>query len=500
MKPTAEDIRVLVVLLRAYKHCHQAPMAAAAGIDPTTLWRYEEGIRTPPRQVLERLAAVAGVPLWAVDGVLLPAIGVGGMLSRGGALAPGTSDSPMASMLGEESAAAAAGIAEFMAGWGPGDESSESAAATGVLDPAVDIDPWALLEPRSSAPSLSGDAAWRQEYQAAIASLCAASVRAAADHTARALELARTALRFAELAPGDTAWRYHGIGFSWAFIGNAQRVVGDLFAAEASFLTAWKFWRAAGTAAGGPLAEWRLLDLEASLRRDLRQFAAALGLLEHALATAPVAARGHILLNKAASLEQAGDIPAAWDSLREAAPLVDLAGEPRSRLVLRFNELALLCHLGRHADAEARLPALLQLSTDLGNDLDLLRVRWLDGRIAAGLGRRDQARAAFSEVRSGFAQRCDGYNNALVSLDLAILALEEGRRTEVRELAEEMLWIFSSRRIHREALAALSLFREAVAADTVTAGFARQVLNYLENARTDPRLSFPGTGSDTLTR
>ncbi len=40
-------------------------------------------------------------------------------------------------------------------------------------------------------------------------------------------------------------------------------------------------------AAQGLLAEWRLLDLEASPRRDLWQFEAALDLLRRALAAAP---------------------------------------------------------------------------------------------------------------------------------------------------------------------------------------------------------------------
>ncbi len=53
-------------------------------------------------------------------------------------------------------------------------------------------------------------------------------------------------------------------------------MAGKLPAAETSFALAWSLWRSAGPAAANPLAEWRLHDLEASLRRDQRAFEAAL--------------------------------------------------------------------------------------------------------------------------------------------------------------------------------------------------------------------------------
>jgi hypothetical protein len=39
--------------------------------------------------------------------------------------------------------------------------------------------------------------------------------------------------------------------------------------------------------------------------------------------------------------------------------------------------------------------------------------------------------------------------------------LEQGRNAEVRKLAEQMLWIFQDKKIHREALASLTIFCEA---------------------------------------
>jgi transcriptional regulator with XRE-family HTH domain len=324
--------------------------------------------------------------------------------------------------------------------------------------------------------------------------LCEESERAAADHAGPALELARLALRVAELVPEDGPWRSALQGFAWAFVANAQRVGSDLLAAAASFATAWRLWRAAGPTAGGPLGEWRLHDLEASLRRDQRQFAAALGCLDRALAAAPGAARGRILLKKAYTLEQSDQIVAALATLEQAAPLIDPAAEPRLRWVLDINRILVLAHLQRYRDAEARLPALGELTLELGNRLDLQRFLWVSGRIAAGLGRRERARALFGQSQREFAECGDSYDAALVSLELAILDLEDGRGAEVAALVEEMLRIFSAQRVDREALAALRLFSQAARAGTVTAETARRLLSSLERTRREPPLGQEDAG------
>ena len=57
------------------------------------------------------------------------------------------------------------------------------------------------------------------------------------------------------------------------------------------------------------------------------------------------------------------------------------------------------------------------------------------------------------------------YDTALVSLDLASLYAEQGRMAELKRIAEEMVPFFSSRQIHREALAALDYWRQAVEAE-----------------------------------
>ena len=77
-----------------------------------------------------------------------------------------------------------------------------------------------------------------------------------------------------------------------------------------------------------------------------------------------------------------------------------------------------------------------------------------------------------------------------MTLDLANLYLQQGRSAEVRELAEEMLDVFLSHDIHRQALAALSVFQKAAEMDHATPRLVHEITAYLHRARRNPCLRF----------
>jgi tetratricopeptide (TPR) repeat protein len=309
------------------------------------------------------------------------------------------------------------------------------------------------------------------------------SVRAAPKSAALSLELARLAVRVAQLAPGDSPWRSRLEGYARAFVANALRVEGSLAEAEAEWLDVRRLWQAgAGGDPTGVLPEWRLFDLEASLRCNTRQFETALELLDRAAAAAPPQAIASILLNRSLTLEQAGDISGAVSALSSAAPLLTPDGDPRLPLVLGFNLVVNLCHLNRFAEAEVRLPGLRQLAVELDNPLDLLHVRWLSGRVAAGLGRQAEACLILEEVRDEYASRRACFGTARVSLELAGLYLEQGRSAAVRELAGTMAWILAAQGLERDALHALRLFCEAARQEIATLDQVRRVVAVLDQA------------------
>jgi transcriptional regulator with XRE-family HTH domain len=319
--------------------------------------------------------------------------------------------------------------------------------------------------------------------------LCAESERAAASDVRRTRDLAELALLVAEHVSGPPAWRSRLQGYAWAFIGNARRVAGQLPDAEAAFASSWGLWREGDGSDPGVLDEALILDLNASLRRTQGRFMEALELHDQALARAKSNETGYILLNKSATLVESGDYESSIEALERAATSVQ-GEQTRLLWVLRFNKAVNLVHLGRMEEAEPPLAEARELAVQLGNELDLTRVLWLEGRVACLCGDKTEAIAAFEQVRRVFLAREIAFDFALVSLELAVLYRELERTGEVKTLAQQMVWIFKAQGVHREALAALELFRQAAEQEELTVDLARRLVEYLTRARHDPQLRF----------
>ncbi len=326
--------------------------------------------------------------------------------------------------------------------------------------------------------------------------LCLESERAAAHEAREALALADLALVVAGLCGQDgEAWRSRLLGYGWAHKGNALRVASELFQADAAFQRGWTLWKEGAASEAGLLPEWRILSLEASLRRDQRRFSESLELLDRAkrVAAEDVAARGVILLNKEFVCEQMGDLSGALSCLSEAAPLVEASGDSRLAFTLRFKMANNLYHLERHTEAADWLRQARDSAERLGNELDLLRVLWLSARIAAGQGLREEAIAGLEQVRRQFSVRGIPYDAALASLDLAVVYLKAGRTGAVKALAREMAPVFQALGIAREALASAALFVEAAQQETASVELAYRVIQDLREAR--PMAPRPENGS-----
>ncbi len=185
-----------------------------------------------------------------------------------------------------------------------------------------------------------------------------------------------------------------------------------------------------------------------------------------------------------------GEYERAIETLLRAAPMIEHTAEPRLRTILAFNLATAYCHGGRHAEAAELVPQIRALATDLGDHWDLIRLGWLEGRIAAGLGRREEAQRLLAQARQEFNRKNMSYDVALALLEEAVLLLEEGRSAEAKVLARELKKVFESKGVHREALAALRLFQEAAESEEATAELARRILRYLFRARHDQGLRF----------
>jgi tetratricopeptide (TPR) repeat protein len=317
--------------------------------------------------------------------------------------------------------------------------------------------------------------------------VCDQSEQEASRQVERAASLARLAQEIAERVPGSEDWRRRLRGYAAAHAANVLRVAGKLTAADATLEAAKRLWQA-GADPAAILDPGRLLDLEASLRRAQRRFEEALALLDTAIALGRSPARA--LIKKGFTLEVMGEYGRAVETLLLAAPLVERQGDPRLLYMLLFNLAVNFCHTGSYGQATELVEQVRGLATELGDEIFLIRVVWLEGRIAAGLGRRPEARSLLAQARRDFAARRMGYDMALALLEEAVLLLDQGHPAEVKELVRGLAEVFAANGVHREALAALRVFQEAVERESATTELARRVLRFLYQARHDQGLRF----------
>jgi transcriptional regulator with XRE-family HTH domain len=476
-----------LAILRVVSGWSQKQLAAAAGVNAEQISSYERGRTDPPLAKLQHFVALMGLPPHSLEDAL--------------------------SFLTEERAAAA----RFRGGGGPDAAvlADIDAIAAGVGRScrqyarsllAELIAKAGILEARRQAPVLWARlrryAAGKRrvlvrevaEFQgwALCELLCDESVKAAADDPKEALGLAELAVELACRTAEPENWRRRLEGYARAFQANAVRAGSKIAAAGEMFARALEVWESGAPADPAPLDANRRLDLEASLRRAQGRLQESLDLLDRGLAEHPSGpAAGRLLLNRAKTLEELDDYAGAVAALREAAPQIDATIDPRLPLVLRHNLAWDLCHLGRAAEAELLLPEVRALAAGAGRRLDLLRLRWLEGLVAAGLGRTREAVAAFEEVRAGFQALNMPYDAALATMQLAAVYLEErGRSAEVKALARQAAPVFEAEGVHAEARKALAVFRRAAEEERATLDLARRLAAYLRRARCAPELAF----------
>lgn len=465
----ATETGVFVVFLRSLRAWSQAELAREAGVDQRMISRYELGEKIPRELTLGRLAAATGLPAFEAKQALSFIRRALAALEGG----PAEAELDAASLAGIVAASVQTATVNLFRPLEPDADQSPDDARRLALElwraqkdrPARD---WRVLIEGAS------------EYQSWALSerLAEESGKAAAGNVVSALELATLAVRAAELAPGKEPQRQRIQGYAWFFLANARRVSGDLPAAEEACSQALRLW-VTSSADPGPLQEWRVLDLEASLRREQRRWDEALRLHDRAKAMAPAEEQSRILLKKAVTLEQSGNHELAIETLSQAAYQEGTRQESRLAFALHANLALNLSRLGRFVEADSILPEARRLASQFGKALDLVRLRWVQGLTSAGLGRTDEAIGELSQVREEFLSRGIAFDAALASLDLAILYLEDGRLPEVKTLAHQTVSLFKAQGVDREALAAIKLFREAAEKEEATVEMARRLIECL---------------------
>lgn len=275
---------------------------------------------------------------------------------------------------------------------------------------------------------------------------------------------------------------------------TALRAVGDLPQAEAAFQRA----ESRIQAVDGDLLHRRLdarrCYLTASLYNDQRRFPEALRCIDRALRLyrrlSDEAMEARAWLSKGHILETAGARNRSLRAFRHALARIDAHREPRYFAMCVHNLLRGLHRSGYTIAALSLLSDVRTLYEALGDETPKLRLRWLEAEMLLEIGREAVAERLFEEVRAAFVELDMPYDAALVSLDLAALYLEQDRAYKLRDLAVRLFPVFQSHKVHREAMAALILYREALSTHAIDLELIGRLTEYLQEAPGKPQLSF----------
>lgn len=316
---------------------------------------------------------------------------------------------------------------------------------------------------------------------------------------ADAAELAQLATEISQLVNGSR-YGYERVedlrARAWAYLANSRRILSDLPGSEAAFATAMLHLKE-GT--GEPMERAVILDLRASLFRAQRRFDEALRSLRRAVSTfrelGETHRAGRSLLGMALIHQYTGQPEQAIPLIYEAIEAIEPEREPRLVFSAWHGLIDNLAELGRYLEAH-KLSLQARPTLQRFNEPWALNPRrWVEGKIARGLGQADLAEAHLLAAHAGFLKERTPYEVALVSLELAALYVEQGRNDEACRVTEEALPIFTSRGIHREALAAFLGWKEAVEKGQARADLAARVASFLKRSRYDPSLRFERQGS-----
>jgi transcriptional regulator with XRE-family HTH domain len=482
---SGEEVGLAITFLRWIKEREQEDLAIASGVPLNVLQALEQGRRRQTPPALMSILAVLGVGLADLARV----VALVRKLRRSQRVALPPRARPLEALPQAWAPALRSRLTDLL--WTEVQRTSAGGTASTPVDARRQASAlWPLL---SDCPpeALRGLVAQVAEFQTPsfCELLCTESLRAAGDNARRTRQLAELAVTVAERAGGTEGFRSRLRGFARAHLANAERVVGDnLPAADETFERALAEWHAGAADDPGLLNAARVLSLEASLRRAQRRLPDALAALGEGLKIDRWGETPALLLGKARALIELGEFEASVKQLQQAAACIDGEREPRGLYVVEGLFVFCLCRLEQYSAAEKRLPKLRELAQY--HWLDLLRVSWQEGSIAAGLGRADEALPILMRVRAEFMGLNNAYDVALVTLELAEVHAALGHTAEVKALARESAPIFQSQQVHREAQRALALFCRAAEEDRVTRELLCSLTTYLHRARHYPQLRF----------
>ncbi len=247
-----------------------------------------------------------------------------------------------------------------------------------------------------------------------------------------------------------------------AELGNAYRVADDLEAAGDTLAEA-AAWARRGT--GDPRLLARVGDLAASLHADNRRFGEAIAVLAAVQSfyeqLGDYHSAGRALISQGIFTQEDGRPLEAIAVYACGLKCLEPERDPNLELTATHGLAYCLHDAGFPAQARELLIGKRYLYERQAEPLKMIRLRWLEGKIAFALQEDAEAEAAFREARSNFIREHQCFDAALVALDLALVLAKHSRRHELVVLVDDMVATFRRLKIRREGFAALIILRKA---------------------------------------
>lgn len=283
---------------------------------------------------------------------------------------------------------------------------------------------------------------------------------------------------------------------AWGRTANALRATSDLVGAEQALATSARHLK---LGSGDPLEEAEHLYFTASLNRAQRRLDEALRFIHRSRRIYRMLGDRHLegraIMCEATIQDLRGDVELSINLCRQAVAQIDASRSSRLAFAVRHNLVWQLMVSGKSEEALHELEALRPSYAERGDRMLLLRLRWMEARLAKDLGRPEESERAFREAHEGFVAARIPYEAASVALDLAVLFAEQGRRQELKSLAAELVAVFHSLGVAREAFVALTIFERLAQADAVTVTLLARLSQYFSQVRNQPDLRFDPNGS-----
>ena len=302
-------------------------------------------------------------------------------------------------------------------------------------------------------------------------------------------------IRKSEMEGPDQGETSVELGEAWAVLGNARRICSNFRGAGEAFRSSE---RILGCGPANAIARASYLQLRSTYLAECGDLAEAVKSIDEAISIFQEAGDSHMvgraLIGRGTLVAPFGDPVSAAENLQAGLELVNPEREPRLVLVAKHNLVHSLIDIGRRDQALTVLTDARTSHELLSNAVDLIRFKWLEGKIALDSGDLDEAERLFLEVKTYFVDQEMSHDVAVVSLDLAMVYLKQARTSELKSLAGEMITIFSGLGIRREIFAALTFFNKAQEIETTaTVSLLQELADVVEKARQPgslrPRLS-----------